>query len=344
MKELFRFSIDVMAAFYQVGMLVGGVLCLAFGGLMLGHWCYYRLRGTKADGVIIGIRQRGASYYPVYRYCLAPGQSVEANASTGSSDPTAMTTGKIVPLLVMPDQHGIALEARQGFLNAVGALLIIMGIALFYIALTSYPVTALTWAVCALFGLRTLLKLYRLLRSQAKSQTLTVQKLKNQTAIQAIPIQTLDQILAMPAGTAFMQTRRRGQRQTRPLLAIFGALCLAGGLYLGTQLRDLQDTGRRISGQVVGFEISDDVNHPMVRFTGQDGTIYQFKDKTGSNLPAYQLNETVTVLYRADALQQSAMIDRGHWNWLLPGLLCGGGGAMILGALLMRGKTHVVAL
>ena len=337
MKQIFDNSFDAMLAYYQVGLLVGAALCLGLGGLLLGHWLYYRWRGEKVAGCIIGIKQRGAYYHPVYRYTLASGKSYEAGSDTGSNDPSGMQTGKIVPLRVMPDQPESVHEARNYFLNAVGLFLVVTGIVLAYHALSSFPVTKWTWGALALFGAFGIRKFWRTIIPKDLRLPPAEWKRRKQVEFEAAPLQTLDQVLATPAGMKHTQAKNFGRRQLKPILAIVGPLLILGGLYLGQQLWRLEQGGVRAPGTVRALERSGsadgDTHHPVVWFTGQDGGDYQFKDKVGSNPPAYRLGADVTVLYRAAAPQQSAMIDHGIWNWLLPVLLSGFGMLAILGAL-----------
>jgi hypothetical protein len=53
-----------------------------------------------------------------------------------------------------------------------------------------------------------------------------------------------------------------------------------------------------------------------VRFHDSNEAEVQFKDRSGSNPPSYRVGESVTVLYIRGSAAESAMIDRGRWNWL----------------------------
>jgi hypothetical protein len=344
--KLFDFSFSALTAYYQVGLLIGGVFCVALGGLLLGNWLYFRLRAEKVDGQIIGVRQRGTSYFPVYRYTLASGQSHEGNSTSGSSDPTPMTTGKIVPLLVMTDKPETAQEANNYLFNIVGTVLLALGIFLFYIALSAYPVTKMTWVALALFAVFGANKIRRSILPKGERVSMTAWQQKKNAEIMATPVQTLDQVMATPAGQTLAQTKIKSRNQARPVLAVLGPLLVIGGVYLGLQMLHLEHDGVRAPGKVVAMEYSGSSGdskgtyHAVVSFAAQDGAAYQFKDKSGTNPPMYQAGEAVTVLYLVTTPQKSAIIDHGVWNWLVSGALCAFGIVLVWGALAMYRKPR----
>ncbi len=344
MNKIFDLAFDVMAASYQVALLAGAALCLGLGGLMLGSWLYHRWRGAKVSGSIIGIKQRGAYYHPVYRYRLASGQSYEAVSDTGSGDPSGMKTGKLVPLLVMPDSPDKAYEARNGFFNTVGAILVITGVVLGSYSLTAFPLTRWTFGALALFGVYGGLKFYRAFIPKDKRPSPAAWKQQNAAAFADAPLLTHDQFLATPAGVKLLQDRKLGRRRLKPVLAIAGPLLLLGGLYVGQNMLRLEQNGVRVAGTVVALERSgageDETYYPVVRFSSYEGAAYQFKDRTGSNPPSYRPGADVGILYLAADPQQSALIDRGIWNWLLPILLSGLGLAAIVGFLALIRKPR----
>lgn len=339
--KLFDFSFSALTAYYQVGLLIGAVFCCALGCLLLGNWLYYRVRAEKVDGQIIGVRQRGTSYYPVYRYTLASGQTYEGNSTTGSSDPTSMTTGKSVPLLVMADKPETAQEARNYLFTCIGAVLSILGLGLFYFAFTAFPVTKMTWIALALFAVYGATKIQRMILPKGERVSIAAWKQKRETAIQSTPVQTLDQVMTTPAGITLTQTKAKSRRQARAILAIVGPLLIVGGGYLGLQMQHLVQHGVRAPGTIVTMEFSGSSGnskgtyHAVVSFAAQDGASYQFKDKSGTNPPMYQAGDAVTVLYLADTPQKSAIIDHGIWNWVIAVALCSFGIVMVWGAFVM---------
>jgi hypothetical protein len=79
-------------------------------------------------------------------------------------------------------------------------------------------------------------------------------------------------------------------------------------------------------GTVVSLQLESDSDsstyHPVVRFSTTDDSSVEFKDRVGTDPPAYHPGDTVAVLYDPELPQGTAIIDRGWWNWLLPGAVC----------------------
>jgi hypothetical protein len=115
---------------------------------------------------------------------------------------------------------------------------------------------------------------------------------------------------------------------------------LALGVYLGRTIFLLQSTGERVLGTIAFLELKSTVHgatyYPVIEFTTRDGGTVQFRDNMGSNPPAYREGEVVRVLYFPAFPQQSATVDRGLLNWLVPGALCLLGSLLSIIALLVR--------
>ncbi|MDB6090552.1 MAG: hypothetical protein JWN85_3336 [Gammaproteobacteria bacterium] len=129
-------------------------------------------------------------------------------------------------------------------------------------------------------------------------------------------------------------------RIVTPLLVLAGIAVLALGIHLGRTLFLLDSTGERALGAVAFMELKSSLHgatyYPVVEFTVQDGATVQFRDSMGSNPPAYREGDVVRVLYFTASPQQSATIDRGLLNWIVPGALCLLGSLLAIVALVAR--------
>jgi hypothetical protein len=47
----------------------------------------------------------------------------------------------------------------------------------------------------------------------------------------------------------------------------------------------------------------------------------EFKDNVGTDPPSYRAGDKVTVLYLPANPQKDVIIDRGIWNWAIPGVV-----------------------
>lgn len=57
--DLFEIVFNGFAAFNQIGMLLGGGICLLIGGAILGDSIYTRIAGRRVQGAIVGVRATG---------------------------------------------------------------------------------------------------------------------------------------------------------------------------------------------------------------------------------------------------------------------------------------------
>lgn len=142
------------------------------------------------------------------------------------------------------------------------------------------------------------------------------------------------------AAVARQRRRRTAGRIVTPILVLAGVAVLALGLYLGRTLFLLHSTGERVLGTVAFLELKTTLHgatyYPVVEFTVQDGATVQFRDSMGSQPPAYREGDVVRVLYFPAYPRESAIIDRGMLNWIVPGALCLLGSLLAVVALLVR--------
>ena len=314
---MFEFIAGALSALNQVGLLLGGALCAGVGALLLGSRLHWRLRGTRITGTLIGVRQGGLSgsaFYPVYRYALPNGVSGEATSETGSGSPAGMNTGRQVPLLVLASHPGQAADAGSHVSEWVGAIFLVVGGVLFYIALTAWPINRYTWIVVAGFVLYGASKIHKGVSKPKKLRP----------EITAAPVRPVEEIVNSSDPVAQQEQQQAKLRKVAPILLVLGLALLGLSAYVGQKTYRLVSVGERVTGKVVDFYLDtggkSTAYFPVVRFTDPMGQEVQFRDGTGSNPPSYRSGQTVKVMYLRDD-PAHASIDRGGWNWLAPGLL-----------------------
>lgn len=102
-------------------MFVMALIFAGLGGILLGNAAYWWLRARRVEGELLGVRQDGGTFHSVFRYQWA-GQSYEATSNQGSSSLRGRDTGDRVPLLIMPGDFTVAVEARSHVWTLVGAV------------------------------------------------------------------------------------------------------------------------------------------------------------------------------------------------------------------------------
>jgi hypothetical protein len=341
---MFTLLFSALAAFNQVLAFAGAFLCAAIGGALLGNAIYWRLHAVRVLGEVIGVRQRQNVFRSVYRYALSSGENCEATSNEGSSSLRGRETGTRVPLLVIPEHTDEVEEARSHVWTFVGGVLLAAGAWLFYIAVTAWPVGPMTWIVAGVLAVHFGIKTYRILLPLEKRLGTTSWKAllsqRPEPDIDGIPVQRSEDILAQPERCASDARQRALQRRWAPLLVLVGSSLLVARFFIGRTLMRLEALGLQAQGAVQTLEMSSPTTHgsayyPVVLFTAESGQGIRFRDRSGSNPPAYRVGDRVAVRYLASD-PHGAIIDRGVWNWMAPVF------AMVMGAVLVLVSVRVL--
>jgi len=326
-------------AYNQVGAFLGGFLCLAIGGVILGNGLYWRMKAMRVDATVTGVRQSGKFYYAVYSYMLpATGELIEATSDTGISEVQgSMATGKQLTLLVMPSDLHKVRPAGSILYILIAAIFLIPGVVFTGVALHSGPPTKMTFLFVVAIIAYLALKLKKIFIPKGQRKTLAEWRKENITdsreKITAAPLLHAEDIESTPVFKANAQRNAKNLRQGGPIMLVISVGLLFLTSYLAQKQQHLEAMGLRAPGRVVEMTLSSSNSsstyYPVVRFADGTGAEHQFKGHTGSNPPSYHVGEDVTVLYLAEDAEHSAIIDSGWMNWL-PSLICGGIGLLLL--------------
>jgi Protein of unknown function (DUF3592) len=303
--------------FGQMASVLGGLFLLLLGAAILYSIAYWRLRAQQFEGVIIGIRRRGAYFHSVYRYALPGGEMREATSVQGGSSMKGRTTGRRLEIRVMADHPGEARESAAPVTWAVAVALVLGGGWLTYYSVTMWKRSAITWILFAVAAAYVGRRLWRWL---APYLTKMHSQLGASDAWSALPIESAETLGLSPEPNRFQVTGSKSRR-TGAIFCIAGLAILAAA-YIPAHRLLLLRTGTRTEGTVLRLESNTSNtpgnNHPglypVVQFTSTDGTIVHFLSRAGSNPSPYKVGDHVTVLYQPGK-QDTAMIDRGVRNW-----------------------------
>ena len=328
-------------AYQQVGLFIGALVCFGLGALIVGNSIYLHVHGLRVTGTIIGVVAERGMYAPIYRYTAPDGRTREARSDISSGSTAGKQTGRVVPLLVSPHNPARAQEAglrsADTIFIAIGLVMVLLGLWLGYIAITAYPVTAMTWIMAAgmliYFG-------WHLRRSVIpKGQRLSIAEWRKQhnlgetASVDLASVRPIEQIV--PAADAERAAAQQAQQSRRlaPVVGLFAVVLAGVAVYQGREIARLEAVGLRAQGQVVRLasERGSDGSsyHAVVRFRTGQNTVIEFTDSFGSNPPSHRVGDQVTVLYLADDPRRGAIVDRGRfWNWAIPALLLVGAGLL----------------
>ncbi len=318
-------------AWNQVGFFIGAVVCLGIGGLILGNSVYWRVHALRAQGTVIGVIANGGTYTPVYRYTLADGQSQVAKSDTGSSLVRGKETGRVVPLMISAHNPAQARAAGGYLLDLIGLVFALPGVMFGYIALTSYPVTRMTWFMAAAMLLYLGERAWRTLIP--KGQRLSVEEWRQQhnlgqTTLDLSNVKPIETLVSAPEVAQARLKQTQSYKTIVPILAAVAVLLLGIGVFQSMKISRLETQGLRAQGQVVRLNSehssgsSGYTYYPVVRFRTAANSTVEFKDSVGSNPPTHRAGDKVTVLYLPGDAQRQAIIDRGFLlNWAIPAIV-----------------------
>jgi hypothetical protein len=342
---MFDSVFDGVMPYQQALLLIGGFACLGLGVLLVGNEVHWRRKAIHVAGIISGVRQKGKVFYPVYRYQLPDGTVYDSTSDIGSAAFKGKETGRMVPLMVLPDQPAAARATNNWAFGAVGAFLALAGLLLIFLAVVQYPVTQMTWMLGVALFCYSGMKLQSILIPKGQRLTLAAWKMamkqKHDAEMQGLPLIRIEEMLAADSGKKIIAQQILARRVAGPLMFGCGMLLLVAGVQFSNGLENMLSRGISAQGQVVemaGAEAGDsDIVYPVVVFTDSQGRSIRFYDRKGQEQSEISVGDAVEVLYVPDDPEKTAMIDRGMMNYLRPLLLLLGGTVFaIAGALAMR--------
>lgn len=317
-KSFFDILSHLTGAFTQTGYIVGGMILMVIGGVILADWLRWKTKAEEVDAEIIGVKARGDVFLPVYRYTL-DGVTQEAVSNSGSSSLGGKDTGTREKILILPTDPGRAQPARGAIWPIIGLLLTAPGVYLVLLAFTKYEITGFTWATLAVLAIMSFNRFRRSIIPKNQRLSREEWRMNKRMEMDSLPVYTAEDIRQSPE----MQRRdayyEKQAKVAAPILMLLGAAGIAGALYVGGDTLDMLGA-ESADGEVIQLAFDGGNYRAVVKFSaeGQDIT---FRDKLATHPPFYDEGEKVTVLYKKDAAEKSAVIDRGVLNWLAPGAL-----------------------
>ena len=312
-------------AFNQAMLLLAALFCLGFGALLLGHEIHWRLHALRIDGVLIGVREKKPGMFnSVYLFMLPSGQSVEATSNVGSNSTKGRDTGHKVKLLVFPDRPEDVSDAGSAIAGIIGVVLLLVGLWPLHAALTRWPINLLTLVMLAAgigyIAYRMRAKLIPPEQRATPADWKLQRRERYRAELAALPVQRIEDLLATPEAVARRLRDRKTMRVVGPLLIVIGLALIALAIHLGREVTQRQASGQRTTGSVIALHEQSgsdgSLYYPVVRFVAADGATIDFRDRTGANPPSQHVGNQVRVLYGSESPVDSAIIDRGVWNWL----------------------------
>ena len=319
----------------------------AIGAMLSGNRLYWRLRGKRVAGTVVGVRAMGRRYYPVYRYTSPAGKRVQATSDVGVGPNPNLVTGRKVRLRVFRKYPDRVAESGAQVPEMVGWGLLAAAAGAVGIALVLWPLTSITWTLLAMVCSFVMYRLWRSMPARGERPFTSLIRQPPPEGLLEVPVRPIEEILSGPVRAERQRQQRIAGLIVTPILVLVGAGAFALGAHLGRTTYRLQSGGEHVRGTVLFCELKKTLHgssyYPVVQFATRSGAAVQFRDTMGSNPPPYREGESVNVVYFPGSPQDSAAIDRGLLNWIAPTALCIGGfflAVITLGARLGAPPRH----
>ncbi|HYD18398.1 MAG TPA: DUF3592 domain-containing protein [Patescibacteria group bacterium] len=323
-------------AFTQTGYIVVGLIFSVIGGAILLDFFAWKAKAEEVEGTIIGVRSNGRTYRPVFSYSL-DGNMHEATSDTGSSSLKGKETGRVMQIYVRRRDLSVARPAKGMLWPVLGAAFFAPGAWLVHRAFNDYEVNGYTWATLAVLAIMSVNKFRSIMIPKSQRLSAETWRLQRRQAVLSEPLMTAEEIENSPAMQKQLRQARKHAAVAGPLMILLGAAALAGAFYFGSTTLSLMNEGVTAPGEVIqlAYESTGKSSgyHAIIRFRDEAGADHTFRDSFGANPALYEEGEKVTVMYRKDDPQNSAALDRGIFNWLVPGALALFGLLFLLGGI-----------
>jgi len=320
---------DASVLLNQAALLAGAALFGGVGALLAGNRLYWRFRGRSVQGTVAGVRVSGRLYYPVYRYKAPAGRRFQATSDVAAGVSPKLVTGRKLRLLFLKKHPDRVAEAGVQIVEAVGWGFFALAALAVGIATTLWPITPPTWVMLGGVVIFVIYRLRRAMPVRGEKPFTSLMRQPPPEDLVGAPVHPIEEILSGPIRAERQRKQRIAGLIVTPILVAVGVGVFALGAHLGRTTYLLLSTGERAHGTVLFCELVKTLHgssyYPVVQFATRHGQAVQFRDKMGSDPPAYREGQAVDVLYFPTIPETSATIDRGALNWLAPAILCIGG-------------------
>ena len=335
---MFDLIFDAVTGFHQAAFLVGATLMLGIAAAILADFMHWRLHAKDCFGEIVAFRtsrsrradKKGGSqrtYFPIIEYLADDGRRIRAHTRSGSSRIANRLPGMSVPILVKHTEENVV-RIKGSVRLYFAAVFAGVGLLLLAIALTQYRTNAWTIPCVLAFAGYGAFKLFYNGKKQAGTgvsragalSAWKARKLREMT-------EECDEIDADEAHEIAVKQDRQA-RKAAPVFGVVALGMLGVGYYFGHGVLSLELDGLRAPGEIARVESrqstdsegrSQTMYYPVVSFRDQTEQEIEFTSKFGSSSTPYRRGDPVEVLYSRTNPHSDAMIDRGLWNWAVPG-------------------------
>ncbi len=329
---MFDVAFDAVGAYNAVMLLIMGLVFSGVGAAMIGYAVYTRRAWVRVRGRIAGVREQkggknGTMYTAVFEYPGPDGKLIRSAAGSSSSMLSDKVPGTDVNLLVNPkDPYDVR---RPGVILFIfGAFFAAPGVFLLSMALRDFEFNIyLVLIFLAIIGVM-VFRVTKLLKPHDRweSPKEFIARMKEEHDEEKEERGTM-----LEEHEVRVRLRKHDLRVLlwSPVNFLIAIGLLVWSAYVWQDTKDFLAVAVQERGEVVRLESERDSDgdvtyRSIVSYITQEGEKIEFRDKVSSNPPSHERGDIVEVLYDPTA-PEKAWIDRGVWNWTVPGALAGVG-------------------
>lgn len=320
--------------------IIVGIPFALFGLYFIVDTKYFRKRAAISEGKVLGYEQSSSrdsngrsstTYAPVVEFVL--GQNTYRFKAGVSSSSMSYDIGEPVSVYYLPsDPHDAQIKSNLRYV--FGGIFLTIGLVITSIGAINIEMGLETIGLGALI-LTTLG--YKFFKIKAKANENGIHTFAGFIAASKGEQPSLDRDLYGSEGKNYQasenlitESETVVKNQTIPVWGTVIILLMAlsaavGAAYTANQTHTFLQTASHTTGTVTDFKssTSDGITtyRPIVRFQFSDGTDVTFTSAWGSSNPSESVGDNVLVIFDPDN-KHSAQLDKGIWNWLVPGI-CG---------------------
>lgn len=318
--------------------IIVGIPFALFGLYFIADTRNFRQRATITQGKVLGYEKSSSrdnngrsstTYAPVIEFVLRP-NTYRFKAGVSSSS-MSYEIGEDVPVYYLPkNPHEAQIKSNMryifgGIFLAIGLVIATIGAINIELGLETLILGPL---VLATLG-------YKFFKIKAKANENGIHTMADFIAASKGEQPSLDRDLYgtegknyQPSDDLIIEPEAVIKNQT---IAVWGiaiifliALCAtAGAVYTAKQKHEFLQNASHTLGTVIDFKSStrdgSTTYRPVVRYQHSDSSEVTFTSSWGSSHPSENRGDSVMVLFDPSD-KNSAQLDKGIWNWLVPGI------------------------
>lgn len=328
-----------MVVFEAAVWFIGGLIMTGTGAAFFLDSFFFRRRARRVQARVVGMignknsKTGQGAYTPVYEYTTETGERLQVKASSSGSLAKYMPETYRDVLVDPEDPYDVRGPVPVGMI--AGFVIAATGGGLFTISYSvneNVLLVALVAALLLVFQGARLFARHR--RDIPMAREMFREKLRTRKK-EKYGGDYAHRVLSYEDHVAALRRQDKSAKIWMPVIIVIGAGLLAFGIWRGQNLATLMDQGLRTDGKIVRIESergsgpdSNIMYYSIAAFKTSDGRTMEFRDSIGASHAIDKKGDGVKILYMPSA-PEDAMIDRGLWNWALPG------GSAVLGFLLL---------